>query len=149
VISIQTEDFDLATEYEQLRQRNSAGAIVTFSGLVRDLDQDQKINAIELEHYPGRTEKSLQMIIDQAHERWDIQETRVIHRVGKIKANEQIVFVGVSSAHRRDAFNACEFIMDYLKTQAPFWKKQYTETDNYWVEAKASDDDAAQRWQQD
>ncbi len=148
MISIQEQDFDVAQEYNQLRQQSSAGAIVTFCGLVRDFDQDHSVTAIELEHYAGMTEKALQSIVEQAKSRWKIQETRVIHRVGHLEANDQIVFVGVSSAHRQDAFNACEFIMDYLKTQAPIWKKQFSPNGGHWVEAKKSDDVAAERWQQ-
>jgi molybdopterin synthase catalytic subunit len=147
MISIQEPDFDLAMEYQALRRQSSAGAIVTFCGLVRDLDNNENIAAIELEHYPEMTEKALQQIIDQAKARWDIQHARVIHRVGRLKANDQIVFVGVSSAHRRDAFSACEFIMDFLKTQAPIWKKQYSQQGEYWVDAKKSDGDAASRWE--
>ena len=146
MISVQTDDFDLNAEYESLRKRSSAGAIVTFCGLVRDLDQTEAIKAIELEHYPGMTEKSLQAIVDIAQQRWSVHHVRVIHRVGKLHANDQIVFVGVSSAHRQDAFSACEFIMDYLKTQAPFWKKQISQSGEYWVEAKLSDSNAAKRW---
>ena len=152
MISVQSEDFDLAAEYTSLREQSGAGAIVTFCGLVRDLDQTnpghaEKVEAIELEHYPAMTEKSLKAIVDQACERWQVHNVRLIHRVGRLRAKDQIVFVGVSSAHRCDAFSACEFIMDYLKTQAPFWKKQYTSNGDYWVEAKASDSDAAKRWQ--
>lgn len=146
MIAIQQQDFDLAEEYQKLRQYSSAGAIVTFCGLVRDLDNDESVSAIELEHYPGMTEKLLQEVVDQAKARWNIQHTRVIHRVGYLQAKDQIVFVGVSSAHRRDAFNACEFIMDYLKTRATIWKKQYSHDGTQWVEAKNSDVEATNRW---
>lgn len=146
MISIQTNDFDVAQEYAALRAQSSAGAIVTFCGLVRDLDNQKTVEAIALEHYAGMTEKLLQNIIAEAKSRWQIQHTRVIHRVGKLAANDQIVFVGVSSAHRQDAFKACAFIMDYLKTQAPIWKKQFSPSGDYWVEAKVSDDKAARRW---
>ena len=146
MISVQTHDFDLAHEYEMLRDQHPAGAIVTFCGLVRDLDNQEKISSIVLEHYPAMTNKTLQDISDQAHQRWNIHQSRIIHRVGELKANDQIVFVGVSSAHRREAFAACEFIMDFLKTQAPFWKKQTSSSGSYWVEAKSKDQDAAKRW---
>ncbi|GAB1256736.1 molybdopterin synthase catalytic subunit MoaE [Aurantivibrio plasticivorans] len=148
MISIQHADFDVSSEYRWLReQSNSPGAIVTFSGLVREIYQDQDIVALELEHYPGMTEKTLQQIIDTANQRWPIDCVKVIHRVGRIEANEQIVFVGVSSAHRHAAFSACEFIMDFLKNDAPFWKKEITPTQTYWVEKKASDESAAAKWQ--
>jgi len=146
MISIQTDDFDVSAEYDALRSQHSSGAIVTFCGLVRDLDHELSVDAIELEHYPGMTEKSLQEIISQAQKRWVIQAVKVIHRIGKLQANDQIVFVGVSSAHRKEAFAACEFIMDFLKTRAPFWKKQYEGNKTHWVEAKITDQDAAKRW---
>ena len=146
MISIQSDDFDVGEEYEFLRRQHSSGAIVTFCGLVRDLDQDKNVDAIELEHYSGMTEKALQDIVTEAQNRWSIEAVKIIHRVGKLRANEQIVFVGVASAHRKQAFAACEFIMDYLKTRAPFWKKQFSGNDAYWVEAKSTDRDAAERW---
>jgi molybdopterin synthase catalytic subunit len=146
-IRIQHEDFDLNAEYRALRcDSQSPGAIVTFTGLVRDTSKHQRITAMELEHYPGMTEKSLQAIIDDAKARWDIDQVTVIHRVGRLLPDEQIVFVGVSSSHRAAAFSACEFIMDFLKTRAPFWKKEFTEHGSYWVDAKDSDRDAADRW---
>lgn len=147
MIRVQTEDFDLGREYQALRQAShSPGAIVTFTGLVRDLSDRQNITAMELEHYPGMTEKSLQAILDEASQRWSIDQVSVIHRVGKLGPDEQIVFVGVSSAHRRDAFAACQFVMDYLKTRAPFWKKEFTPEGAHWVEAKDSDSRAADEW---
>lgn len=148
MIKVQQQDFDLGMEYQSLRARSqSPGAIVTFCGLVRDLSGTTSIIAMELEHYPGMTEKSLQSIADQARERWQLDQVTVIHRVGKLLPDDQIVFVGVSSAHRGDAFVACEFIMDFLKTQAPFWKKEFTRDGAHWVEAKSSDQQSAERWQ--
>jgi len=124
-----------------------AGAIVTFSGLVRDLEGDKQVQSLVLEHYPGMTETSLEKIVQEASERWPVIDTTVIHRVGELKAAEQIVFVAVASLHRQAAFSACEFIMDYLKTRAPFWKKCRDENGENWVEAKDSDEQASQRWQ--
>lgn len=147
MIRVQREDFDLKAEYDTLRRASqSPGAIVTFTGLVRDLSKQQHITAMELEHYPGMTEKSLQAIVDESAERWRVDQVTVVHRVGRLLPNEQIVFVGVSSGHRAEAFAACEFIMDFLKTRAPFWKKESTEQGSYWVEAKQSDQAAARRW---
>jgi molybdopterin synthase catalytic subunit len=147
MIRVQREDFDLKTEYDALRRASqSPGAIVTFTGLVRDLSKQQRITAMELEHYPGMTEKSLQAIVDETAERWRIDQVTVIHRVGRLLPDEHIVFVGVSSGHRAEAFAACEFIMDFLKTRAPFWKKEFTDAGSHWVEAKESDLDAAERW---
>jgi len=124
-----------------------AGAIVTFSGLVRDLEGDKQVQSLVLEHYPGMTETSLEKIVQEASERWPVIDTTVIHRVGELKAAEQIVFVAVASLHRQAAFSACEFIMDYLKTRAPFWKKCRDENGENWVEAKDSDEQASLRWQ--
>lgn len=147
MIRVQQQDFDLGDEYEALRARShSPGAIVTFTGLVRELSGNQNITAMELEHYPGMTEKSLQDTADQAGERWKVDQFTIIHRIGKLLPDEQIVLVGVSSAHRGDAFAACEFIMDFLKTQAPFWKKEFTSEGAHWVEAKSSDKKSAERW---
>jgi molybdopterin synthase catalytic subunit len=147
MIKVQREDFDLKMEYDALRRASqSPGAIVTFTGLVRDVSKQQHITAMELEHYPGMTEKSLQAIIAESAERWPIDRVTVIHRIGRLLPDEQIVFVGVSSSHRAAAFAACEFIMDFLKTRAPFWKKEFTDQGSYWVEAKESDHDAALRW---
>mgnify|MGYP005639342403 FL=1 len=146
-ISIQKEDFDIAIETQQLREANpETGALVTFSGLVRDMDNEKQVESLTLEHYPGMTESSLETIITEAQERWSILDASVIHRIGELKAGEQIVFVAVVSLHRADAFSACEFIMDFLKTRAPCWKKCRDEHGESWVESKASDDDASARW---
>lgn len=147
MISLQQEDFDLGAEYQWLRQGGTGdGAIVTFTGLVRDFCQHSTVNSITLEYYPGMTEKSLNKICDEARQRWPLGKIRLIHRIGTIAAAEQIVFVGVTSQHRRAAFAGAEFIMDYLKTQAPFWKKENTPQGALWVEAKDSDLQAAKRW---
>jgi len=146
-ISIQQNDFDIAEESRLLRESNSnTGAIVTFSGLVRDLDNERKVESLILEHYPGMTESSLEKIIAQAQSRWSILDVTVIHRIGELQAGEQIVFVAVASLHRGEAFSACEFIMDFLKTRAPFWKKCRNENGESWVEAKTTDVDASARW---
>lgn len=146
-ISVQNEDFSLQVEADALRaQSRGIGAVVTFSGLVRDLSEGADVRGLFLEHYPGMTEKSLQAIAGQAQARWPLLGITIIHRIGKLLAGEQIVFVGVSSAHRGAAFAACEFIMDYLKTQAPFWKKSLDADREHWVEAKASDDAATAKW---
>ncbi len=146
-ISIQQDDFDIAEESRLLRESNSnTGAIVTFSGLVRDLDNERKVESLILEHYPGMTESSLEKIIAQAQGRWSILDVTVIHRIGELQAGEQIVFVAVASLHRGEAFSACEFIMDFLKTRAPFWKKCLDENGESWVEAKSTDEDASARW---
>jgi molybdopterin synthase catalytic subunit len=146
-ISIQKEDFDIGVETQQLRNDNpNTGALVTFSGMVRDLDNERHVESLTLEHYPGMTESSLEAIIAEAQERWSILDVSVIHRIGELKAREQIVFVAVVSLHRADAFSACEFIMDFLKTRAPFWKKCRDEHGESWVESKATDEDASARW---
>ena len=149
MISVQEADFTVAEEYERLAQGTSAGAVVTFIGKVRDFNQGDDVTGLSLEHYPGMTEKSLEKIVEQANERWPLIATRVIHRVGDLELGDQIVFVGVSSAHRGAAFQACEFIMDYLKTQAPFWKKERTAEATRWVDARDTDTSAADRWNQD
>jgi molybdopterin synthase catalytic subunit len=147
VIRIQSQDFNLAEEYAELRkQSGTTGAIVTFTGLVRDFDEG-KGKHLFLEHFPGMTEKVLMDITQQAKQRWPIIDIRIIHRIGQLKIDDQIVFVGVSSTHRKAAFQTCEFIMDYLKTQAPFWKKATSEKSSYWVEAKHSDTEAQERWE--
>jgi molybdopterin synthase catalytic subunit len=150
-IRIQTEDFDLGAEYQLLRQLDSAavGAVVTFTGLVRDLEKDSSINSLTLQHYPGMTESLLQEIVDQAAARWDLIGLTVIHRVGKLLPSDQIVFVGVASQHRADAFEAAQFVMDYLKTKATFWKKVEQDGQQHWVESKDSDQAASQRWAND
>jgi len=146
-VRVQTEDFDLSTEIAQLRMHTrKVGAVVTFIGTVRDLNEGEYVAEMELEHYPGMTEKALQDIIDQAKSRWNIFDALVIHRVGPMKPLDQIVLVAVTSAHRGEAFDACEFIIDYLKTQAPFWKKEQTPSGARWVDARVSDDEAMAKW---
>lgn len=145
-VAVQANDFCLASEYDELRRNAAYGAVVTFSGLVRELSETA-LHSMTLEHYPGMTEQALATIAEQAQQRWQLGQVRVIHRVGTLKANEQIVFVGIASAHRAAAFAACEFIMDYLKNRAPFWKKEHTAAGDYWVEAKASDQQALARWE--
>ncbi len=146
-VSIQQEDFDAGMELLALRRNNpKVGAIASFVGLVRDINDGNEVSAMTLEHYPGMTEKSLEEIIDQAKQRWRIFDTRVIHRIGQLRPMDQIVFVAVSSSHRGEAFAACEFIMDYLKTLAPFWKKEQTDQGSYWVDARESDQLAMKRW---
>ena len=146
MISIQTGDFNPATEQEALSSNKAAGAVVTFTGLVRDMNLGDQVGGLFLEHYPGMTEQSLQVIIDEASEKWPLQGVRVIHRVGQLYAGDRIVFVGVASAHRGAAFAACEYIMDYLKTRAPFWKKETTAHGDRWLDARESDHKAAERW---
>ena len=146
-VSIQTADFDLGAEVAALRAGDPAvGAVASFVGTVRDRNDGQGISAMELEHYPGMTEKAIEAMIDLAFERFDIRAARVIHRVGPLKPLDQIVLVVVTSAHRGAAFQACEFLMDYLKTQAPFWKKESTPEGSRWVDARVSDDAALARW---
>ncbi|WP_426343442.1 molybdopterin synthase catalytic subunit MoaE [Pseudoduganella sp. R-32] len=146
-VSIQEEDFDLSHEVAQLRAGNAkVGAIVSFVGTVRDLNEGAAVAEMELEHYPGMTEQSIQAIIDQAKARWPIYGALVIHRVGPLKPMDQIVLVAVTSPHRGEAFSACEFIIDYLKTEAPFWKKEQTPEGARWVDARTSDDDALKKW---
>ncbi|MDP4548147.1 MAG: molybdenum cofactor biosynthesis protein MoaE [Marinobacter sp.] len=147
MISIQTDDFDAGTEYAALRESGTGtGAIATFTGLVRDSGDTQGVSGLFLEHYPGMTEQVIAELIDEASRRWDVRQARVIHRVGKLELQDQIVFVGVCSAHRADAFAACEFIMDALKTSAPFWKKELSESGEHWVEQKASDVARGEAW---
>jgi molybdopterin synthase catalytic subunit len=146
-IAVQTVDFDITTEYQVLcKQNTQAGAIVFFSGLVRDHNENSDVAGLFLEHYPGMTERSLKNIVEQARLRWPIFQVRLIHRVGQLNINEQIVFVGVSSAHREAAFDACRFIMDYLKTDAPFWKKETRTNGQYWLESQKKDQAAKARW---
>ena len=146
-VSIQTADFDLGAEVAALRAADAGvGAVASFVGTVRDRNDGQGVSAMELEHYPGMTEKAIEAMIDQAFERFDIRAARVIHRVGPLKPLDQIVLVVVTSAHRGAAFQACEFLMDYLKTQAPFWKKEQTPDGARWVDARVSDDAALARW---
>lgn len=146
-IRIQENDFDISTEISALRKGDPrVGAVVTFLGTVRDMSEGSQVKEMTLEHYPGMTEKALQEILDQAQARWDIFRTLVIHRIGPLLPEDQIVLVGVASAHRGEAFAACEFIMDYLKTAAPFWKKEDTPKGARWVDARVSDDAALVRW---
>lgn len=146
-VSVQSADFDLAAEIDALRAGNSAiGAVCSFIGTVRDRNGDAAVSAMELEHYPGMTEKAIESMIDAAHERFDILGARVVHRVGRLEALEQIMMVAVVSAHRGESFRACEFLMDYLKTQAPFWKKEETSEGARWVDARVADDAALARW---
>ena len=146
-VRIQTADFDVGRELTALRAGNPrVGAVAAFVGTVRDVNDGSTVAAMTLEHYPGMTEKALAAIVDEAKARWDLIEALVVHRVGPLAPADQIVLVGVTSAHRGEAFAACEFIMDYLKTRAPFWKKEMTPDGARWVEARTSDDDAAARW---
>jgi len=145
-VSIQTDDFDLKAEADKLRSNPNVGAVVSFVGSVRDNNLDESVTSLELEHYPSMTEKTILAIIDKACARWSLSGARVIHRIGKLSTTDQIVLVVVSSAHRGDAFQACEFIMDFLKTDAPFWKKETTDDGERWVEARESDETAADRW---
>ncbi|MBS0309239.1 MAG: molybdopterin synthase catalytic subunit MoaE [Proteobacteria bacterium] len=149
-IRIQPEDFDLTTEIAQLRAgQPQVGAVVSFVGTVRDMNEGQSVSVMELEHYPGMTEKALAEIVQQARQRWQIIDALVIHRIGPLHALEQIVLVAVTAAHRGEAFAACEFIMDYLKTSAPFWKKETTPQGARWVDARMSDDAALVKWNAD
>ena len=146
-VSIQTEDFDLSAEVARLRaNEQGVGAVCTFMGTVRDRNDGQSVSTMELEHYPGMTEKAIEQMIDEAFKRFDIFGARVIHRVGLLQPLDQIVLVAVTSAHRGESFRACEFLMDYLKTQAPFWKKEQTPDGARWVDARVSDDAALAKW---
>ena len=146
-VRIQAEDFDVGAEVAAIRRGNAGiGAVATFTGLVRDVNEGDSVSEMTLEHYPGMTEKSIEEIVIQARGRWNVIEARVVHRVGTLKPTDQIVLVVVASAHRGDAFAACEFIMDYLKTRAPFWKKEQTAEGARWVDARVTDDIAAERW---
>jgi len=148
-IRIQEQDFDISAELAALRKDDPrVGAVVSFLGTVRDLNDGSQVKGMTLEHYPGMTEKALEEIIAQAKARWDIFNTLVIHRVGPLLPEDQIVLVAVTSAHRGEAFAACEFIMDYLKTAAPFWKKEDTPDGARWVDARITDEAAMARWQQ-
>ena len=148
-VTIQTQDFDVAAELALLRaQDGRVGAVCSFVGTVRDRTAGEpgSISSMELEHYPGMTEKAIEAMIDAAHARFDILGARVIHRVGRLAPLDQIVMVAVTSAHRGESFQACEFLMDYLKTQAPFWKKEATPDGAHWVDARISDDAALAKW---
>jgi molybdopterin synthase catalytic subunit len=147
VIRVHEHDFDIAIEYQRLRQLNANnGAVVLFVGLVRDFNQNNKLNGLFLEHYPAMTQSTLVTIVQQAKEKWPLGNVTVIHRVGQLGINEQIVMVGVSSQHRHAAFAGADFIMDYLKVSAPFWKKELSDAGDVWVEAKHTDNEAAKRW---
>jgi molybdopterin synthase catalytic subunit len=138
-ISVRPADFDLSREVREISKNSSVGAVASFVGVVREVP-------MTLEHYPGMTESAIRKIVDEAAQRWKVMDCTVIHRYGALQPGDQIVLVAVASAHRGDAFAACEFIMDYLKTQAPFWKKEHRPEGAGWVEARASDDQAAERW---
>jgi molybdopterin synthase catalytic subunit len=151
-VTIQTQDFDLTQEIEALRAQDlRVGAVCSFVGTVRDTraltgQANDEVQAMELEHYPGMTEKSIDAMIEEAHQRFDFYAARVVHRVGRLMPSDQIVLVAVTSAHRGESFKACEFLMDYLKTQAPFWKKEQTPLGAQWVDARVTDDAALARW---
>lgn len=146
-VKIQTQDFDVSAEIAALRRGNpKVGAVASFVGVVRDANEGDRVAEMTLEHYPGMTEKAIEKIINQAMGRWQVLDALVIHRVGTLRPTDQIVLVIVTSGHRGDAFAACEFIMDYLKTRAPFWKKEQSGKGARWVEARETDDIAAERW---
>jgi molybdopterin synthase catalytic subunit len=147
VVRIQAEDFDLGAETLALRAANPAvGALACFVGTVRDMNDGSSVSGMELEHYPGMTEKSIEAIVEAARQRWAVIDALVIHRIGPLRPTDQIVLVAVTSSHRGDAFAACEFVMDYLKTAAPFWKKESTPQGARWVDAREADDKALARW---
>ena len=146
-VRVQTEDFDAGAEMAAMRRGNpKIGAMASFVGVVRDLNEGADVAEMTLEHYPGMTEKALEEIVTEAKARWDIYDALIVHRVGTLKPTDQIVLVVVASGHRGDAFQACEFLMDYLKTRAPFWKKEKTPEGGRWVDARKTDDAAADRW---
>ena len=146
-VSIQAEDFSLAMELDALRKNDKrVGAVCTFTGTVRDRNDGLSVSSMELEHYPGMTEKAIEAMIDEALNRFDIFGARVVHRVGVLQPLDQVVMVAVTSAHRGESFKACEFLMDYLKTQAPFWKKEQTPEGARWVDARVTDDAALAKW---
>ncbi len=146
-VLVQTEDFDAGVEIARLRRGNpKVGAVASFVGVVRDLNDGDRVATLTLEHYPGMTEKAIEAIVAEARARWNVIDVTVIHRVGELKPTDQIVLVVVAGGHRGEAFAACEFVMDYLKTRAPFWKKEDTPGGARWVEARESDDEAAGRW---
>ena len=147
-VRVQTADFDAGQEIARMRRGNPRiGAIAAFVGVVRDLNEGEAVSGMTLEHYPGMTERSIEAILEEARTRWEILDVLVIHRVGVLEPTDQIVLVLVASPHRGDAFAACEFLMDYLKTRAPFWKKERVAGGTRWVEARAADDAAAARWE--
>jgi len=146
-VRIQTQDFDAGAEIAALRRDNpKVGAVASFIGVCRDANDGDAVIRMTLEHYPGMTEKALEGIVAEAKRRWNVMDVLVIHRVGELRPTDQIVLVIVTGAHRGEAFSACEFIMDYLKTRAPFWKKEETLQGTRWVDARTSDDEAAERW---
>jgi molybdopterin synthase catalytic subunit len=146
-VRIQPENFDVGAEIGRLRAHDAGiGAVASFMGLVRDVNGGDRVSGMTLEHYPGMTEKAIEEIIAEARSRWEVIDALVIHRIGTLRPGDPIVLVVVASAHRGDAFAACEFIMDYLKTRAPFWKKEQSGAGSSWVEARATDDIAAERW---
>ena len=146
-VSIQTEDFDIGQEHQALRMQDErVGAVCSFLGTVRSHNDGLHVSAMALEHYPGMTEKAIMAMLSQAQDKFDIYAARVIHRIGDLMPGDQIVWVGVTSAHRGQSFQACEFLMDYLKTQAPFWKKETGPNGSHWVDARISDDQALARW---
>lgn len=146
-VRVQQEDFDLSSEVAQLRAGDArVGAVAAFVGLVRDMNEGAGVSEMALEHYPGMTEKALEAIVAEARGRWDLFDALVVHRVGTLQPQDQIVLVAVTSAHRGEAFAACEFIMDYLKTRAPFWKREVTPAGARWVDARESDEGAVARW---
>jgi len=147
-VRIQREDFEPGTEIARL-QREDAGAIVSFVGVVRGESHGEKLVSMTLEHFPGMTERALERIAKEARSRWSLQGVSVVHRVGELKPGERIVLVVTAAAHRRAAFEAAEFLMDYLKTRAPFWKRELRASGEHWVEARGSDDEAAARWSRD
>lgn len=146
-VRVQADDFDVGAEIDALRAGNlKVGAVATFVGTVRDVNEGEGVGSMTLEHYPGMTERALEDICAQARERWNVFDTLVVHRYGPLEPGDRIVLVVVTSAHRGEAFDACEFIIDYLKTQAPFWKKETTPQGERWVDAREADDQAAARW---
>lgn len=146
-VTVQAADFSLTDEVAALRAGDGGvGAVCAFVGTVRDRNEGSHVSAMELEHYPGMTEKAIEAMIDEAHRRFDIRAVRVIHRIGPLQPQDQIVLVAVTSSHRHESFQACEFLMDYLKTQAPFWKKEATPDGARWVDARVADEDARARW---
>ncbi|GAA6183646.1 molybdopterin synthase catalytic subunit MoaE [Aliiglaciecola sp. NS0011-25] len=146
-ILVQLQDFEHAEEYQRLKNHGTQyGAIVTFTGLVRDMNLGANVKGLFLEHYPGMTEKVLEDLVLQATQKWSLGAITIIHRIGQLDVNQQIVFVGVSAKHRKEAFEACQFLMDFLKTQAPFWKKELRDDAEYWIEKRQSDDLAVKKW---
>lgn len=146
-VSVRADDFDVSAELAAMRKNSPAtGAIATFIGAVRDVNDDRTVGSMYLEHYPGMTEKAIEEIIADAQARWELHAITVIHRIGELNPTDQIVFVAVGAGHRGEAFDGCEFIMDYLKTKAPFWKRESTPEGERWVASRATDEDAASRW---